>query len=99
MTLTYDPKLTAAVEWFVMDFERQMAVGELITGAGCTASVLSGTDATPSAILSGPPTYAGTLVQQKLTGGVADVLYQLTFTATTSNGQTLAERASVWVRS
>lgn len=56
--------------------------GATISSGAVTAAVYTGTDASPSAIISGSATVSGTKIQQKITGGVAGVVYRLTFTAT-----------------
>jgi hypothetical protein len=56
-----------------------------------TATVFSGTDASPSAIVSGSTTISGTTVTQKITAGVTGVIYDVLCTVTTSLGQTLQQ--------
>ena len=79
-----DEKLSTTVS-----FLSQLAVGETIASAICSATVYSGTDASPSTILSGSASISGTKVIQKVTGGVLGVTYLLLCTATTSAGQSL----------
>jgi hypothetical protein len=59
--------------------------------------VVDGTDASPSAILSGSPSISGSIVKQTLTGGSAGVTYKVQFTVTTSLGRTLVSCASLKV--
>lgn len=75
----------------VFDFISSLAVGETLSTAAVTAAVYSGTDATPSAIVSGSAAISGTQVTQAITGGVSGVVYLLTCTVTTSASQTLAK--------
>lgn len=68
------------------DFTNSLASGETISTQSVAATVYSGTDANPSAILSGSATASGKIVSQKLTTAVSGVLYQLVCTITTSAG-------------
>lgn len=70
------------------DFTSTLAVGETISTKSVTATVYSGTDATPAAVISGSATSSGTIVSQKITGGALGVIYELLCQITTSAGQT-----------
>lgn len=70
------------------DFSSLLATGQTISSATAVASVWAGVDANPSAILSGLPTVSGLVVSQKLTGGVAGVIYKLRVSAVASDGST-----------
>ncbi len=74
----------------VFDFENQLASSETISTASVTATVYSGTDASPSAIVSGSASISGAQVTQKIVDGTEGVVYLLTCTVTTSAGQTLS---------
>ena len=87
--LQLQPKLTGETRNETFDFISRLAVGETISTQVVAATVYSGVDASPSAVVSGSATASGTQVTQKLTGGVAGVIYQLICTITTSAGQTL----------
>lgn len=80
-----------------VDFVRLLAAGESIAGAGVTAAVLRGVDAAPAGLLDGPPVIELTTIWQTVQGGVAGVYYTLEFTATTSLGHVLIERATLEV--
>ena len=74
------------------DFISCLQQGETILTFSVGATVYSGTDTNPSAILSGTPTVVnGTQVRQLTTGGVNGVTYELDCTVTTSLGQTLIQ--------
>jgi hypothetical protein len=88
--ITLEGKLTSETVSTVFDFISRLAVGETISTQVVTASVYSGTDAAPSAIVSGSATASGTQVTQKITAGVLGVMYKLLCTITTSAGQTLS---------
>lgn len=82
-------KLSTSTQNVEFDFLSLLAIGETISTQVVTASVYSGTDASPSSLISGSAIASGTIVTQKLTGGIAGVTYELVCTITTSAGQTL----------
>lgn len=73
------------------DFTSEMTIGETISTKSVAATVFSGTDANPSAIISGAATSSGQQVFQLVTAGVLGVVYTLLCTITTSAGQTLTQ--------
>lgn len=87
--LTLEPKYAAETKKQVFDFASLLAVGETISTQVVTAAVYSGTDASPSALISGSATASGTKVTQTITGGLAGVVYTITCSITTSLSQTL----------
>lgn len=82
----FPPKPASSLESYTVDFVDAIPAGDSISAQSVVASVYSGTDASPSAIISGSATASGTRVTQKITGGTVGVLYQLTWTATTAAG-------------
>lgn len=68
------------------NFGTFLAVGETISGATATAIVFSGTDNTPSTILSGSPTIASPIVTQNITNNTSSegVIYEIICVVTTS---------------
>lgn len=68
------------------DLISQLLPGETVASAQVTASVYSGADANPSAILAGPPALSLTKVLQLFTAGVAGVIYLITVTGSGSQG-------------
>lgn len=82
-------KIAAEVKNVTFDFTSLLASGETISTQVVTAAVYSGTDAAPSAIISGAASASGSVVTQKITGGTTGVIYELTCTITTSLGETL----------
>ena len=82
-------KLAGETTIATFDFTSRLAAAETISTASVAATVYSGTDATPSAVISGSSTITGQKVTQKLTGGTLGVIYKLVCTITTSLGQTL----------
>lgn len=83
------PKMQGAVDTIVFDFASLLGIGETISTKSVAASVYSGTDASPSSIISGAASSSGTQVSQLITGGVVGVIYKLLCTITTSAGETL----------
>lgn len=81
------PSKHIADDLFVsFDFLSQLDSGETISGATVTATVFSGTDASPGAIVSGAATVAGTVVSQKIVDGAIGVIYTLSCAVSTSLG-------------
>ena len=87
--IIFDPKRVADVQTYTFDFTSKLAASETISTQVVTAAVWSGVDAAPSAIISGSASVSGSIVSQKITGGVLGVIYTLTCTITTSTSQTL----------
>lgn len=86
----FDPKRASEGKNFPFDFISLLASGETISSQVVTATVWSGVDATPNAIVSGSATVSGTIVTQKIVNGVSGVIYLLKCAITTSASQTLA---------
>lgn len=80
----FPSKITSSTISLQFDFLSQLASGETISGATVTAVVWSGTDANPSAIISGAASVSGSIVSQTVTAGTAGVIYLLTCSVTTS---------------
>lgn len=69
-----DPKTPRETYPVEFDFSKLLAS---VTTATVTVTLLSGADASPSAILSGPTQISGAKVFQELTGGVDGAKYGL----------------------
>lgn len=82
-------KRVSEVVSLTFDFISVLGVAETIYSQSVTAIVLTGVDATPSAVINGSATASGTKVSQSVTGGVVGVIYSLTAKITTSLSQTL----------
>ncbi len=93
MRITLDAKQVSETVNEVFDFTSQIAVGETLSTAVVTATTYSGTDASPSAIVSGSASISGAQVTQAITAGTLGVVYLLTCTVTTSLSQTLTLNA------
>jgi hypothetical protein len=70
------------------DFTPYLGVATIGTQT-VTATVYQGTDATPSAVLSGSPTESAGVVTQKMTGGTPGTDYKLACKATLSDNRVL----------
>lgn len=81
----------AAGEIKTLEFPFVLGAGVTISTQSVAATVYSGTDASPSGVLSGSATASGATVNQNVTGAGAElgVTYELICTITTSDGQTL----------
>lgn len=88
--ITIDGKAAGETRSEIFDFLSQLAVGETLSTASVVATVYSGTDASPSGVISGSASISGSQVSQKLTAGTLGVTYLLVCTVTTSASQTLS---------
>lgn len=87
--ITLEAKQSGETRTEIFDFASRLALAETISTAAVTATVYSGTDASPSAVISGSASISGSQVSQKLTAGTVGVTYLLACTVTTSASQTL----------
>lgn len=91
-TQIYQEKLAQEELTVDVDFLSRCATGESASTAISTMTVLSGTDATPEAMLSGLPSVSNNVVSQKVVGGVGGVIYLLTISVrTTANNIVINE--------
>jgi len=86
----FDVKDSATPVSLQFSFALDLAFAESISTASVTAAVYSGTDSTPSAIISGAAAIAAGEVTQTIIGGVEGVTYLMTCNVTTSLGNTLS---------
>lgn len=82
----------------VFDFLEYLAVGTTLSSAVTTAVVYSGTDASPSAIISGAASIASPKATQTITGGVEGVVYFLTCVGTRSDAVVMVRTAFLAVK-
>lgn len=88
--LEFPALLPSAVQTLTADFGDLMAVGETVSTQSVAATVYSGTDSSPSSIITGSASASGTVVSQKIAApSSAGNVYTLTWTITTSLSQTL----------
>lgn len=91
--LIFNPKVASTTMILnpEFDFISVLEPSETISSATVTASVYTGYDSNPSAILSGAPIVSGTTVKQYVTGGVTGTIYGITCTIRTSLGETMTQ--------
>lgn len=89
MRVDFSPKLLGEIYNVSFDFTSRLISGETLSTQIVAASVYSGTDASPSSLISGAASASGAVATQKITGGTVGVIYELKCTVTTSAGQTL----------
>lgn len=85
--VSFDPK--PAAEKFDAVFGFTLATGESIDSASTVSSLYSGTDTSPTALVSGSTSISDPEVTQLIIGGVAGNVYLLVCTAITDAPQTL----------
>jgi hypothetical protein len=84
---------------YTFDFSDVLADGETIASATISIRTVTGTDATPAALLSGAHQLVTPQVMQMITGGVSGVTYSLKATVTTSGNHVFVSAAPVPVLS
>ena len=82
--ITLPTKINTTTLPTVCDFGSQLAAGEAVTACTVTCTVFVGTDANPSAVISGAATISQNIVTQIVTAGTPGVIYLLSFNATTN---------------
>ena len=87
--VVFQPRTPTSTRFETFDFTSLLASGETINTASVAVTVVSGTDAAPSGLLSGVASITGALVKQLFTGGLSGVTYGFVCTANTSLGQSL----------
>jgi len=85
----FEGKRAGETRLLAFDFGSLLAASETISTQTVAATVYTGTDASPSGVISGSATASGSVVSQKVTGGTAGNIYNLICTVTTSASQTL----------
>jgi hypothetical protein len=87
--IIFGGKLLGETAKLTFDFTSRLAVGESISSASTSATTYSGTDGSPSSLISGAASISSGQVAQTVTGGTLGVTYLLTCTAVTSTSQHL----------
>ena len=67
-----------------VDFLSSLRIVEVLVSCATTVVVQSGLDPDPASMMVGVPTRVGSVVTQKLTGGVPGVIYSVNISAGTS---------------
>lgn len=91
MALTFDvefsPKRPEDIDLFSLDFSRRLVPGDSIAAATVTVdSTAAFPDNQLASMVIGAPVVAGTIVQQKIGGGIANNVYGARFSVTTALG-------------
>jgi hypothetical protein len=84
-----DAKISDTPTSVSFSFGIDLAVGETLSTASVTAATYTGTDAAPSALISGSAVISGEKVTQLIVDGVEGVVYLLVCVVTTSLSETL----------
>jgi hypothetical protein len=77
------------ITWAKFDFISRLKKGDTIASQSVTASVYSGTDPNPTQVIVGNAYASGTVVSQKVRGGVLGVIYGLVCRVVTTSGSTI----------
>lgn len=96
-TVVEASKLLGETLTIKFDVDSRLEVGETLATAVCGVEVFSGTDASPSSMLSGTASISGAVVSQKITGGTSGVVYTLTCAVRTSLNNILLNQAKIAV--
>lgn len=85
---TFSTKDPDEVWQLSVDFSKILASGETISSSTWSVTAYTGTDASPSSILSGIPSIVGTKSKHTVIDGLDGVVYRIKATAETSLGNT-----------
>jgi hypothetical protein len=96
-TVIFAEKATTEIIPLTVTFADRLQYGETINGASVSVIVISGTDANPSAMLSGAVVTAPTSVTQNITGGIAGVVYMVVFLVTATGSHNYAKEGRLVV--
>lgn len=81
--IIFEAKAIGETQPYVVNFSDRLQFGESINGAAVSVTVFSGTDPTPSSLISGTASYdAYGNVTQVLTGGIVGVIYNVAYIVT-----------------
>lgn len=86
---TFPTKQATDILFLPFDFISQLEAGETVVSALVTATVILGIDPLPGDLIVGVATIVNQAVIQKIEGGLVGVLYNLSCSIVTSNGNTL----------
>lgn len=98
MITLFDKKTPIEVVPTIFDFSLSIGSATISTAtvtATRNASESTGVDASPEDIIYGAASISGGLVSQRITGGVAEVMYDLFCTANLSDGTVLTLSAKL----
>ena len=84
-----NPKHPSETLTLTFDFGRDLGTNSLVSAATVCLNALGVSDPTPSAVISGTSLISGTVVSQKVVGGLSGATYELQVTAVDSAGNVL----------
>ena len=84
-----NPKHPSETLTLTFDFGRDLGSNTLVSAATVCLNALGVSDPSPSAVVSGSATISGTVVSQKVIGGLSGATYELQVTAVDSAGNVL----------
>lgn len=87
----WEPKLQSETRTYWFDATELGTAGAPLISV--TATTYMGPDTNPQAIINGPATKAGNFILQSIQGGILGNLYNVVCTISTTDGQTLSQRA------
>lgn len=85
--MDFDPKRANEIEVFTVDFAALLPTSVTITSATWSISPVGGSDAQAASMIIGAASISGSLVSQKIGGGVPGLRYAPICTANFSDGQ------------
>jgi len=92
IALSFPDKRSGSTVLAAVDFTNRIPSGASISSSDAwAATVKSGTDSSPSSVLSGSASTSGTTCQQKLTAGTDGVEYYIVAQVTLSDSQVLEQ--------
>jgi len=83
----FSPKRTGESLIITFDFKKILVTGETISTSTWSVGVRTGSDSSPSSMISGSPSIVGSQVSHKIIGGVDSTVYQIVCSVSTSLGQ------------
>lgn len=96
-TQILDQKLVAEELTIEFDMLSRLKLGETVVTASVTCELYSGTDPNPASMISGLAVVSGSIVQQKVIGGLSGNIYLLTCSARTSVNDLILNQGKVAV--
>ena len=91
--MLWQPKALSETRNYNFDATNVFSAGQTIVSIMTSASLYSGFDPSPSAILSGTPSVSGTNIVQQITGGAVGAVYDVECSIVIGAGMVLTQRA------
>lgn len=96
-TQILDQKLVAEELTIEFDMLSRLKIGETISTASVACELYSGTDPTPTMMISGLASISGSIVRQKVVGGLPGNIYLLTCSVRTSTNDLVLNQGKLAV--